>query len=171
VLFLWGVNYLDHLFLVGFHYYLVVCLCVWHVMCAHRLMRLPMKWVQHQVVSDCRLYLDSPVYTPWMFLLVPAHLVPWTTSKGLVAEMIQTTGDIGTQWILDICNGIVKEGCMQEDWKSSVLYEFRKERGIQWSANYLMEWSLNIFSLCYWEHKWEHRNVALHHSATWSNYG
>ena len=28
----------------------------------------------------------------------------------LVAEMIQATGDIGTQWILDLCNGIVKEG-------------------------------------------------------------
>ena len=26
---------------------------------------------------------------------------------GLVAEMIQATGDIGTQWILDLCNGIV----------------------------------------------------------------
>jgi len=38
--------------------------------------------------------------------------------SGLVAEMIQTTGDIGTQWILDICNGIVKEGCIPEDWKS-----------------------------------------------------
>jgi len=28
---------------------------------------------------------------------------------GLVAEMIQATGDIGTQWILDLCNGIIKE--------------------------------------------------------------
>jgi len=26
----------------------------------------------------------------------------------LVAEMIQATGDIGIQWILDLCNGIVK---------------------------------------------------------------
>jgi len=37
--------------------------------------------------------------------------------SGLVAEMIQTTGDIGTQWILDLCNRIVKEGCIPEDWK------------------------------------------------------
>jgi len=36
--------------------------------------------------------------------------------KGLVAEMIQATGDIGTQWILDLCNGIVKEGSIPEDW-------------------------------------------------------
>jgi len=32
----------------------------------------------------------------------------------LAAEMIQATGDIGTQWILDLCNGIVKEGCIPE---------------------------------------------------------
>ena len=25
---------------------------------------------------------------------------------GLVAKMIHATGDIGTQWILDLCNGI-----------------------------------------------------------------
>jgi len=35
--------------------------------------------------------------------------------SGLVAEMIQTTGNIGTQWILNLCNGIVKEGCIPED--------------------------------------------------------
>ena len=40
---------------------------------------------------------------------------------GLVAEMIQATGDIKTQWILDLCNGIVKEGRIPEDWKSSVV--------------------------------------------------
>ena len=27
--------------------------------------------------------------------------------SGLVTEMIQATGEIGTQWILDLCNGIV----------------------------------------------------------------
>jgi len=40
---------------------------------------------------------------------------------GLVAEMIQATGDIATQWLLDLCNGIVKEGSIPEDWKSSVV--------------------------------------------------
>jgi len=28
----------------------------------------------------------------------------------LVTKMIQATGEIGTQWILDLCNGIMKEG-------------------------------------------------------------
>jgi len=36
--------------------------------------------------------------------------------SGLAEEMIQTTGDVGIQWILDLWNGIVKEGCIQEDW-------------------------------------------------------
>ena len=52
--------------------------------------------------------------------------------SGLVAEMIQATGDIGTQWILDLCNGIVNEGCIPEDWKSSM---DPVGKGIQWSVD------------------------------------
>ena len=48
---------------------------------------------------------------------------------GLVAEMIQTTGDIATQWILDLCNGIVKERSIPEDWKSSVVLPIYKGKG------------------------------------------
>ena len=49
--------------------------------------------------------------------------------SGLVTEMIQATGDIGTQWILDLCNGIVKEGSIPEDWKSSVVLPIYKGKG------------------------------------------
>jgi len=49
--------------------------------------------------------------------------------SALEAEMIQTTGDIGTQWILDLCNGIVKEGCIAEEWKSSVVSPIYKGKG------------------------------------------
>jgi len=45
--------------------------------------------------------------------------------SGLVAEMIQSTGDIGTQWILDLSNGILK-GCIPEDWKSSMVLPIYK---------------------------------------------
>ena len=38
--------------------------------------------------------------------------------SGLVAEMIQATGVVGTRWILGLCNGILKEGSIPEDWKS-----------------------------------------------------
>ena len=52
----------------------------------------------------------------------------------LAAEMIQAPGDIGTQWMLDLCNAIVKEGCIPEDWKSSVVLpicitSLQRERG------------------------------------------
>jgi len=50
--------------------------------------------------------------------------------SGLVAEMIQATGDIGTQWILDLCNEIVKEGSIPEDWKSSVVLPIYKGKGV-----------------------------------------
>ena len=46
--------------------------------------------------------------------------------SALVTEMIQATGDTGTQWILDLCNGIVKEGSIPEDWKSSVVLPIYK---------------------------------------------
>ena len=49
--------------------------------------------------------------------------------SGLVTEMIQATGEIGTLWILDLCNGIVKEGSMPEDWKSSVVLPIYKGKG------------------------------------------
>ena len=35
--------------------------------------------------------------------------------SGFSAEMMQATEGIGTQWLLDLCNGIVKEGCIPED--------------------------------------------------------
>ena len=49
--------------------------------------------------------------------------------SGLVAEMIHATGDIGTQWILDLCNGIVKEGSIPGDWKSGVVVPIYKGKG------------------------------------------
>jgi len=46
--------------------------------------------------------------------------------SGLVAEMIPAAVDTGTQWLLDLCNGIVKEVCITEDWKSSVVLPIYK---------------------------------------------
>ena len=66
--------------------------------------------------------------------------------SGLVAEMIQVTGDIGIQWILDLCNGIVKEGSIPEDLKSSVVLPMYKGKGSP------MEWILHrdqIVGTCY----------------------
>jgi len=49
--------------------------------------------------------------------------------SGLVAEMIQASRDIGTQLILDLCNSIVKEGCIPENWKSCGVTNLQRERG------------------------------------------
>ena len=49
--------------------------------------------------------------------------------SGLTAEMIQATEGIGTQWLLDLCNGIVKEGYIPEDWKSSVILPIYRYKG------------------------------------------
>jgi len=43
--------------------------------------------------------------------------------------MIQSTGDTETQWLLDSCNGIVKEGRITEDWKSSVVLPIYQGKG------------------------------------------
>jgi len=43
--------------------------------------------------------------------------------------MIQATEGIGTQWLLDLCNGIVKGDCIPEDWKSSVILPIYKGKG------------------------------------------
>jgi len=48
--------------------------------------------------------------------------------------MIQATGDIGTQWMVDLCNGIVKEGSIPEDWKSSVVLP-NKAKVTLWSVD------------------------------------
>jgi len=37
--------------------------------------------------------------------------------------------DIRTQWIIDLCSGIVKEGFISEDWKSSVVLPIYKGKG------------------------------------------
>jgi len=43
--------------------------------------------------------------------------------------MIQSTGDIGTQWILDLRNGIMKAVCIPEDWKSRMVLPISKGKG------------------------------------------
>jgi len=55
-------------------------------------------------------------------------------------------GDIGTQWILDLCNGIVKEGCIPQRTGSQVwYYQFTKGKGIQWSVDLTEE--LNCWNM------------------------
>jgi len=49
--------------------------------------------------------------------------------SGLLAEMIHAIENIVTQWVLALSNGIVKEGYILEDWKSSVVLPIYKGKG------------------------------------------
>jgi len=55
--------------------------------------------------------------------------------SGLVAEMIQATGDIRTQWILVLCNGILKEGALQTIGSQVLYYKFTKAKVTQWTMD------------------------------------
>jgi len=65
--------------------------------------------------------------------------------SGLVAEMIQATGDIGTQWTWDLCNGIMKKDASQRTGSQVWYYQFPKGNGIQWSVNLTQE--LNCWNM------------------------
>jgi len=43
--------------------------------------------------------------------------------------MIQAIGDVGIQRLTDLCDDIVKEVCIPEDWKSSVVLPIYKGKG------------------------------------------
>ena len=36
--------------------------------------------------------------------------------SGVVAEMLKAAGEAGTRWVTDVCNSIVREGKMPEEW-------------------------------------------------------
>ena len=38
---------------------------------------------------------------------------------GMVAEILKAAGDVGIQWMTDLCNAVVVEGKIPDDWKKS----------------------------------------------------
>ena len=79
------------------------------------------------MISQCTKY-EVSRFTRYEAVNGGAKCRKWGLS-GLVAEMIQATGDTGTQWILHLCNGTVKERSIPEDWKSSVVLPIYKGKG------------------------------------------
>ena len=49
--------------------------------------------------------------------------------SGVVSEMIKAADGIGVAWLTDLCNSIVKEGRIPEDWKNSLLVPVYKGKG------------------------------------------
>jgi len=55
--------------------------------------------------------------------------------SGLTAEMIQATGDTGTQWLLDLCNGIAKKDAFQKIGNQVWYCQSTKAKVTLWSVD------------------------------------
>ena len=49
--------------------------------------------------------------------------------SGMVAEMLKAAGDVGVQWMTDLCNSVISEGHIPEDWTKSILVPLFKGKG------------------------------------------
>ena len=48
---------------------------------------------------------------------------------GVVSEMMKAAGGFGSRWTTDLINNIVKEGCIPDDWRKSILVPVYKGKG------------------------------------------
>ena len=48
---------------------------------------------------------------------------------GVVAEMLKAAGKTGTLWMTDVCNAVVKDGKVPEDWSRSWMVNVYKGKG------------------------------------------
>ena len=47
----------------------------------------------------------------------------------VVSEMMKAYVGIGTRWMTDLINNIVKDSCIADDWKKSILVSVHKGKG------------------------------------------
>ena len=66
-------------------------------------------------------------------------------------EMIQATGEVGTQWILDLCNGIVKEGSIPETGNQAWYCQSTNAKVTLWSVDLIegLNWSDQECDFCH----------------------
>ena len=48
---------------------------------------------------------------------------------GVMCEMMKEVGGFGSRWMTDLINNIVKEGCIPDDWRKSILAPVYKGKG------------------------------------------
>ena len=48
---------------------------------------------------------------------------------GVVAEMLKGAGETGTLWMTEVCNAVVKDGKVPEDWSRSWMVNVYKGKG------------------------------------------
>ena len=49
--------------------------------------------------------------------------------SGVIAQMSRASGDVGVQWVTDLCNKIVQEGKIPSDWRKSWTVKVYKGKG------------------------------------------
>ena len=49
--------------------------------------------------------------------------------SGVVTEMLKAAGDVGVQWMTDLCNSVMTEGHIPDDWTKSTLVPLYKGKG------------------------------------------
>ena len=49
--------------------------------------------------------------------------------SGVVAEMLKAAGDVGIQWMTDLCDAVVTEEKIPEDWRKSWMVSVYKGKG------------------------------------------
>ena len=50
-------------------------------------------------------------------------------AAGVVSEMIKVSGGVGSRWMTDLINSIIKECCIPDDWRKSILVPVYKGKG------------------------------------------
>jgi len=58
-----------------------------------------------------------------------------TGPTGIVSEMFKADEDCSAEWLTCLCNLIVGQGRIPDDWKSSILLLVFKGKGDQWNVD------------------------------------
>ena len=49
--------------------------------------------------------------------------------SGVVADMVKAAGEVGLMWVTDVCNAVVRDGWIPEDWTKSWMVNVYKGKG------------------------------------------
>ena len=49
--------------------------------------------------------------------------------SGVVTDMLKASGEVGVEWLAELCNSVIRERKIPEDWKKSVIVPTFKGKG------------------------------------------
>ena len=78
-----------------------------------------------EVMEPCCLISKEEVAAAIKGLKMGKSAIP----TGVVSEMMKASGGFGSKWMTNLTNNIVKEGCIPNDWRKSILVPVYKGKG------------------------------------------